>query len=154
MTTNSQDDTQNIEPEASVKPKRKLQDGRLKKTRQSQAAKHAAIIDLRMRGNSTSTIADAVALPLGTVKSILARFKPIFQELEQVTDYRTTKADLLAAGQLAALKSAMSGNKLEKAGFLSTLQGFEILNKAERLENNQSTENHAHLHGKLSLKKD
>ena len=109
---------------------------------------------MHLKDFQASEIAEVVKMPESTVKDILERFKPIFKSLERVNDYRRTKTDLLAAGQLMALESAMSGNKLEKAGFLSTLQGFEILNKAERLENNQSTENHAHLHGKLSLKKD
>ena len=123
-----------------------------KKKRQSQASKHALIIDMKLKGCGAPTIADAVNMPIGTVQSIIARFKPVFSEIENIGEYRASKADLLSAGQLAALKSALSGNKLAKAGFLSTLQGFDILNKAERLENNQSTENHSHaIFGKLTI---
>lgn len=123
-----------------------------KNKRQSQAAKHATIVDMKTRGFGTNAIAEAVNMPVGTVKSIIHRFKPIFQELENVGDYRNIKAELLSAGQLAALKSAMSPAKVAKAGYLSTLQGFEILNKAERLENNQSTENISNQHfGKVTL---
>lgn len=112
-----------------------------KDKKMSQAARHAAIIDLTHRGNAPSMVAAALSMPVGTVKSIIKRFKPIFKELEAVEDYRSVKADLLSAAQLSALKSAMSPSKLRKSSFLATIQGFKILNNAERLENDQSTAN-------------
>lgn len=123
-----------------------------RKQRWSKNKRISKVLELAAKDVSKKDIADNVGLARSTVESILEQFAPVFQELKNVREYRQGKNDLLAAGQLAALKSAFSGNKLNKAGFLSTLQGFEILNKAERLESGQSTENHAHSFlGKLSI---
>lgn len=123
----------------------------LKKSRKSIAAKHAVIIDLKLKGNEPSAIADVVNMPVESVRTVLKRFKPVFKELEGVSDYREGKSDLLAAGQIAALKSAFSESKLKKASFLSLITGFEKLNQAERLENNQSTANISVQFGKKQL---
>lgn len=122
-----------------------------KRKRRTQASKLATIIDMKLKGCGNTLIADTVDMPISTVQSMITRFKPVFAEIENVGEYRGSKADLLAAAQVATLKSALSGNKLAKAGFLSTLQGFDILNKAERLETGKSTENHAHSFGKLVI---
>lgn len=84
---------------------------------------------------------------------VLARkYFPVLSELEDVQLYRIHKSELLSAAQKLVLKYALSEKKLEKATFLQLCQGFEILNKAERLENNQSTENINQLfHGKLEI---
>jgi hypothetical protein len=125
---------------------------RERKQRISRYEVQAKVVDLKMRGLQASEIANTVGMSRSAVESIIQRFKPIFTELENVKDFRSIKAELLSAGQIAALKSAMSPTKIAKAGFLSTLQGFEILNKAERLESNQSTENVAHSFlGKMSV---
>lgn len=102
----------------------------------------ARILDLLAKQDLThEEIAQVIGVSTRTVSRIRKEFAEVFPALEEVSGYRSLKSDLLAAGQMQALKSAFSGKKLEKAGFLSTLQGFEILNKAERLENGQSTEN-------------
>lgn len=133
--------------------KRALRDKHLRKTtRQSQSAKHAVIIDMKMRGATAVAISEAINLPVSTVKDIISRFQPIFRELENVQEFRTVKADIFAAAQLAGLKSAFSGNKLEKAGFGATIEAVERLNKMERLESNQSTDNVAHIFKRMPVK--
>lgn len=113
------------------------------------------VIELATKNLDNQTIGKAVDLPESTVRSILKRFEPVFTELANVRDYREGKADILAAGQIAALKSAFSGNKLDKSSFLSTLMGYEILNKSERLDLGKSTENHAHMiFGKVNVESD
>jgi len=122
-----------------VKPKRKAvyRGGAAK----SRTYKKARAVEMAAMGLPVSEIVKATGLPRTTTRALISKFAPLFKKLPDVADYRTVKADILSAGQLAALESAFSGNKLAKASFASTLAGFEILNKAERLENNQSTEN-------------
>jgi len=107
----------------------------------SKSYKKAKALDLAAKGLPVSDIAKAVELPRSTVSDLIKKFSPIFKKLPDVRQYRDIKADILAASQLAALESAFSGNKLAKASFTSTLNGFEILNKAERLDRGESTEN-------------
>lgn len=101
----------------------------------------ARILDLTVKGLGAMATASATGCSVSTVNAVLRRFAPVLKALGEVEEYRGAKADILDAAQIAALESAFSGNKLKKAGFLSTLQGFEILNKAGRLEKGQSTEN-------------
>jgi hypothetical protein len=101
----------------------------------------ARILDLTVKGLGATATATATGCSVSTVNAVLRRFAPVLKALGEVEDYRGAKADILDAAQISVLESAFSGNKLKKAGFLSTLQGFEILNKAGRLEKGQSTEN-------------
>jgi hypothetical protein len=127
-------------PRGTIKKKKKV-DGRINDPRLEQDKRTIKILELSAKGMNNSQIAQVVDMSPSGVKKIADRFKSVFTELEKVEEYRNIKADILSAGQLAALKSAFSGNKLAKAGFLSTIQGFDLLNKAERLERNLSTEN-------------
>lgn len=113
-----------------AKPRRRSKDWQRKK-----------VLELTARNVGLTDVAKAAGLPISTTRDIIERFKPVFKNLERADDYRSIKAQLLSAAQLTALESAFSGNKLSKAGFLSTIQAFDILNKAERLENNQTTSN-------------
>lgn len=113
-----------------------------KKKRLSAQMKQAKVCDMAFnKGLSAADITRLTDIAPSTVKDIIATFKPIFKELENVAAYRESKGDILAAGQLAALKSAFTDSKLKKASFYSLIQGFSELNKAERLHNGQSTEN-------------
>lgn len=130
-------------PELEPKPKRTY------KTKHKIAAE---VLDLHARDLSIADISRAMELPRPQVRSIIDKFKPVLDGLPHVNEYRTRKADIIDAAAIAVLESAFSGRKLEKAGFLSTLQGFEILNKAGRLEANLSTDNVAHrFTGRLEL---
>lgn len=114
------------------------------------AEKHAQIMQMHAANLSNEVIAAKTGMSHHSVRAILKKFENVFKEIENVRDFRTVKAELLAASQLTVLKSAMNPAKLQKASFLSTLSGFEILNKAERLETGKSTENIAH-RGRISL---
>lgn len=129
---------------------KKLRPDKLKHKRISTSAKYAAIIDLHHKGNTVPTIAEVTSMHTDTVRAIIKRFEPIFKELRAVEDYRSMKADLLSAAQITALKSALSESKLKKSSFLATLQGFKILNNAERLERGLSINNIAIGIGKVS----
>lgn len=106
-----------------------------------QEKKTLKILELAARGLNATQIMEITKVSHVTIKRVLNRFKSVFVHLEKVDAYRNTKADILAAAQVAALESAFSGNKLAKASFISTINGFDVLNKAERLEREQSTSN-------------
>lgn len=106
--------------------------------------KRMEVIELAAKGLTTDQIAGATGMSPGGVIGIIKRFSKVFPALERIDEYRQVKDKILSAGELAALESAFSGTKLAKAGFLSTLQGFDILNKANRLHTGQSTENIGH----------
>lgn len=110
----------------------------------SKAMKHAMIIQMAQQDFGATDIAAAVGLPRTTVNSILKKFEKILPNRQEVKSFREAKADILSAAQMVVLESAMSGKKLAKAGFLSTIQAADILNKMERLDLGQSTENHGH----------
>lgn len=69
------------------------------------------------------------------------KYFPVLGPIEDLTTYRSLKADILESAQIQILKYALLPSKLEKSGFLQLCQGFEILNKALRLDAGLSTEN-------------
>lgn len=69
------------------------------------------------------------------------KYFPVLGQLEDLTTYRSLKADILESAQIAVLKYALRPDKLEKSGSLQLMQCFEILNKALRLDAGLSTEN-------------
>lgn len=138
-----------LQPSAMVIEEHEI-DKRLKTRRPKKDTIRAKILQLYSKGVKVADISKVVNVPDSTVRDVLNKFKPFLNELGNIEEFRDNKAELLAAGQLAALKSAFTGGKLRKASFLSTLRGYEILNKSERLENGESTENHAHL-GKFQI---
>lgn len=143
MTDSNDDNTITIEAQPKEKKKR---------VKRSADYKRAKVITMHAQGVPNCDIARAVDLKPERVRDIIERFKPVFKNLDRVHEYRDIKSDILASAQLAALESALSGNKLAKAGFLPTLQGFDILNKAERLDRDQSTDNISHrIFGKVTI---
>lgn len=90
-----------------------------------------------------------VSIPFNT---FARKYFPILSQLEDIQLYRIHKSEILSGAQKTILKFALSEEKLKKATFLQLCQGFEILNKAERLERNLSSENVSHrLFGSLEL---
>jgi hypothetical protein len=88
------------------------------------------------------TLVDRKGIDIANSYTRLGRkYFPILSQLEEVHAYRNCKADILSAAQIQILKYALSPAKLEKSGFLQLCQGFEILNKAERLDAGLSSEN-------------
>lgn len=74
-------------------------------------------------------------------QTLAKKYFPVLGQLEDLTTYRSLKGDILESAQIAILKYALLPSKLEKSGFLQLCQGFEILNKALRLDAGLSTEN-------------
>lgn len=122
--------------------------------RRTRERKKLQILELHAKEVPANLIAEAVGLSVTSVKTTLAKFEGVFKNLERVDDFRKAKANILSAAQLTVLESAFTGDKLDKASFITTLQGYEILNKAERLDLGKSTENHSHsIFGKVSIEK-
>jgi DNA-binding transcriptional ArsR family regulator len=110
------------------------------------------ILSLHERNLAPADIARATGVPQSTVSRTLKRFGKVFKELKNVRDFRDGKAEILSAAQLAILKATVTDGKLKKASLLNGARAFEILNKAERLELGQSTDNVAHhVFGRLDL---
>lgn len=105
--------------------------------------KTAKILELNQKNIPTAAIARVVCMNESTVKYTIKKYSKVFKELENVQDYRNIKTDIIDAAQLAVLKSGLTDKKLEKASLISSMQAFEILNKAGRLERGLSTENQA-----------
>lgn len=74
-------------------------------------------------------------------QTLAKKYFPVLGQLEDLVTYRGLKADILESAQIQILKYALLPSKLEKSGFLQLCQGFEILNKALRLDAGLSTEN-------------
>ncbi len=119
----------------------------LNKPRQSQAMKHAMIAKLKLEGVPANQIAEAVSMPPNTVRSVIERFKPFFNEVENVREFKEAKSDILEACQITALKSAFDEKKLKKSSFLATVSGVEKLQRMQRLHDDQSTSNTAIVFG-------
>lgn len=107
------------------------------------------ILELHAKNVPNTEIAKMCDVSIQTVFNRIQEFSPVFKELKNVTNYRDAKSDLLSATELSLLKQTVSKQKLEKADLRSVAYAFDVINKANRLENNQSTENVAHLFTKV-----
>jgi len=99
------------------------------------------ILELHTKKVPMRQIAKATDLPLSTVRDRIAKFSKVFEQLENVPDYREMKSSLLSAAELALLKSAMDPSKLDKASVNNLAYAFTQFNMANRLERGESTAN-------------
>lgn len=133
---------ENTEDNQGVVPKKKE---RAKRDRrdffEDRDKKLAKTLELHMAGVNNHQISKVVDWTPATVAKNIKLFSKTFKELKNVAEYKKQKADLLSAAQLAVLKSSLTDAKMKKASLLSGIQAFEILNKAQRLEDNLSTDN-------------
>jgi hypothetical protein len=148
----SEDNHYSEDLEETKKPKNIQKKNIINKSEAEKDRRKIKVLEMTAKEIPVVDISKATGFSPMTINSIVERFSKVFEHLNNVDRFRTKKTDFLAAGQMAALESAFSGRKMQKAGFLSTLQGFDILNKAERLENGDSTENVRHSFlGKLEI---
>lgn len=116
------------------------------------APKTMQILEMTVSGYTQEEIANAVKLTKNSVKKVQHDYRKTFKGLEKVKTFREVRADLLAAAQLSALETVVDPKKLAKTSSVGAAKIFDVMHKAERLENDQSTENHAHLHiGRVTL---
>lgn len=99
------------------------------------------VIELVSKNVSTDVIANAINRETHVVTQILEKFKPLFLNLEKANDFKVIRENILNAGQLTVLKSALAQEKIDEAKFGELMKGFDILYKAERLETGKSTSN-------------
>jgi len=105
------------------------------------AKKTNQVLELASKHLSPGVISKATGIPETTVKNIIKKYSSIFKELKNVSDFRNLKTEILDAAQLDVLKNGLTDEKMHKASLMQSMQAFEILNKANRLEKGQSTEN-------------
>ena len=110
------------------------------------APKTLQILELTAAGLSQKEIAKIADFNVSTVKKIQQDYKKAFKHLDKAKTFREVRSDLLASAQLSALETAVDPKRLAKSSSISAAKVFDIFHKAERLENNQSTENLAHVH--------
>lgn len=101
----------------------------------------AEIVQLASKGLSVQQIVRTTGRSQNLVSKVLAHYTGLLKELEHVSEYRRGRADLLAAGQLLAIKSMSDKEVLAKASYNQLAYGFTQLFTAERLERGQSTGN-------------
>lgn len=149
------EDESTIDPDSTQSPLGMPEDynkSYAQKRRKTQEKKKIQILELHAKEVPVNLIAEAVQLSVTSVRGVLSKFEGVFKNLDKVDDYRKAKADILSASQLTVLESALSERKIDKASFLSLIQGAEIMNKMERLDLGKSTENHAHqVFGKINV---
>lgn len=99
------------------------------------------ILNLKHKGVSVPAISAATGVSERTVQRTCAKFAEVFEELANVPDFQSNKADIYDATLLRFLKSAVTPQKLRKASvnnlMYSARQAFDM----GRLERGQSTAN-------------
>ena len=103
--------------------------------------RQAKVLDLATKGVSQVDIAAVTGVTPAAVNKILAEFKPLFTELENVDKYRSVRGDLLDAAELMALKSAVNEKKHDQAQLQHVAYTLRQLHDMRRLHNNLSTAN-------------
>lgn len=114
-----------------------------KKKSKLKQSENAHIITQTLKGVKQIDIAKELNVSRATVSMALKKFAPIFKELENVRDFQSVKADIIDAGLLTTLKSAVDEDKHKEARLGEVAKLLDVLHKASRLERNLSTENRA-----------
>lgn len=101
------------------------------------------MIRLHVGGASVREIAKVTGKSTKTVQSAINAFKPIFNELANVEEFRKVKPDILDAALLTFLKSAVQQEKLDKASVNNLAYAARQCFDMHRLQTGQSTSNTA-----------
>ena len=101
----------------------------------------AAVVIDYARGVEQRQIAQKFGVSDSAVTLILDKFKPAFQELQNVEEFRKAKADILDSVQLAALKHISNPDRLADAPINQLAYVVDIVGKHSRLEQGLSTSN-------------
>ena len=109
-------------------------------TKLSQREIASAVIDYA-RGVEQREIAKKLGVGDSAVSMLLDKFKPAFQELVNVEEYRKVKGEILDSVQLAALKELSNPGRLEEAPVNQLAYVVDITGKHSRLEQGLSTSN-------------
>lgn len=111
------------------------------KQRLSRVKRDIQIVTLAKKGLKKSEIAKAVGITPGTVNQVLSKFRPVFEELENVQEYSQARKELLNAAELTLLKSTVDPLAIAKAPLGNRAYAFKQIHDARRLEEGKSTQN-------------
>lgn len=120
------------------KPKRKSPNRKSQRLKPKQVSK---MIEMHVKGIGCNQIAAAIGVAPSTVTRNLAKMKPLFQDLENVEDYRSVREQVLSATELTFLKSAVQADKLALSSTKDLMYSFDKVYNARRLEEGKSTQN-------------
>ena len=95
------------------------------------------LIDLRLKGYSYEKIAKYVGC---SKTNVLQRLEPFKHELDGHATFKKKKGDILSLQQGRVLRH-MTEDKLKEMSAYQLTGMFNIFHQAERLENDQSTQN-------------
>jgi predicted transcriptional regulator len=124
-----------------IKAKRGRPKGRKTSARAIGRQRQAKVLDLAAKGVNQRDIASATGISAAAVNKILADFKPLFTELDNVERYRSVRGELLDAAELMALKSAVDVEKHDQAQLQHVAYTLRQLHDMRRLHSNLSTSN-------------
>ena len=97
-------------------------------------------------GLSYNEIAQYMGVSKQAVWERLQPFVRVLRKPGALKTYQDNKANILDATAMQVLMAALDPEKIKQAGVRSLISAWETLNKAYRLETDQSTENIAHSH--------
>lgn len=117
----------------------------IRKVKKITPKESAEILTLRLKGAELEQIAKVVDRPWQTVQRHLGGYKPLFDFVEHIHDYRACKKDLIESAEALSLKSLCITLGQSEGNLQQKAVAFRELFNASRLLNNQSTSNRATL---------
>ena len=101
----------------------------------------AEIVYEHAKGTPSYELAAIYGVSDATISMLLARFKPLFQDIDKVKDYRQIQTELLDATGLQVLKSMNDTAKHDSASLAELARAYDVVNKHSRLTKGLSTSN-------------
>jgi hypothetical protein len=109
----------------------------------TESRRNRKILELGAKNVPAPYIARSLGMSTTTVRTRLAQFEAVFEELRNVESYESLRGKILTAAELKLLKSMVSPEKIAKASLNQVAYAFRQTHDARRLEHNQSTSNQA-----------
>ena len=101
----------------------------------------AEVIDMHLKGISAEKIAKTKEVSASCIKKSLKAFKPVFENLEKLEDFRRVRTNLLESAELMCLESVVSEEKHSKASLNNAAYALAQVHGIRRLEQGLSTDN-------------
>jgi len=99
------------------------------------------VLELRMRGLSHREIAEYFGVSKSAITYILAKLKPVLENVDLVHTYENAKPQLLSAMEFTLLSYLANPETLSKASANNLAYAFDRLFQANRLTRGQATAN-------------
>lgn len=124
------------------RPRLKLRSRRAYKTPKTLSTTQTAeILTLKARGVDYKTIAIKYGMSDSALFNWLSKFDGLVEEVENLSQFRDLRADILTGAHARLLKFVLKENKLSEAPLGQLANALDKVFKQERLERGQSTEN-------------